>query len=164
MNTTTKTSRIVVTLILVYGTYRIAQYFWTKGAANAAAKPQIATYRSWTKREISEYTGKDGTPILIALDGKVYDVSAGRGFYGPGCAYNVFAGRDASRLLAKQSFDEGISPEELDAPIDTLDDLTEEDRESLDAYIGLFTVKYRCVGDLVEPNTVNSSDTQGSIR
>ncbi|KAJ2454348.1 Dihydrodipicolinate synthase [Coemansia sp. RSA 2336] len=144
------TARLVVAAALVYGTFRLAKFLWSKDAANAAAKSQFA-YRKWTKREISQYTGADNQPILIALDGKVYDVSKGRGFYGPGCAYNVFAGRDASRLLAKQEFDEGMTDAELDSPIDSLDDLTEEDREALDSYIGLFSVKYHCVGELVEP-------------
>ncbi|KAJ1833620.1 Dihydrodipicolinate synthase [Coemansia sp. RSA 2706] len=144
------TGKLLLVLTLVYGTYRVAQYLWSKDAANSAAKPQF-TYRQWTKRQIAEFTGADGKPILIALDGKVYDVSAGRGFYGPGSAYNVFAGRDASRLLAKQEFDDGVTEDELDAAIDSLDDLTDEDREALDSYVSLFSVKYHLVGELVEP-------------
>ncbi|KAJ1896447.1 Dihydrodipicolinate synthase [Kickxella alabastrina] len=125
---------------------------WNKDAVNQAKRPSPGIgYKKWTKREISSYTGiEPGTPILIGVKGKVYDVSAGRGFYGPGASYNVFAGRDASRLLATQSFDDGVTEEEMDAPIDTLDDLTADDMESLDAYVGLFTVKYRCVGELVD--------------
>ncbi|KAJ2655564.1 Dihydrodipicolinate synthase [Coemansia sp. RSA 1199] len=134
-----------------YGTYKVFTYLWAKDKANTRAKRHTFACQHWTKRSISTYTGVNDTPILIALDGKVYDVSEGRGFYGPGCAYNVFAGRDASRLLAKQEFDDGMTDAELDAPIDKLDDLTEEDREALDSYIGLFSVKYQCVGDLVEP-------------
>ena len=33
--------------------------------------------------------------------GKVFDVTGGASFYGPGGAYGVFAGTDASRGLAK---------------------------------------------------------------
>ncbi|KAJ2083730.1 Dihydrodipicolinate synthase [Coemansia sp. RSA 988] len=145
-------SKVIVGLVLAYATYKTLRYLWTKNAANTAAKPRFK-YRKWTKRDISQYTGAEERPILIALDGKVYDVTDGRGFYGPGCAYNVFAGRDASRLLAKQTFDDGVTEEEINAPIDSLDDLTDEDRESLDAYIGLFGVKYQCVGVLVEPTS-----------
>ncbi|KAJ1856001.1 Dihydrodipicolinate synthase [Coemansia sp. RSA 2131] len=145
------TQKILLTLSLAYGTYKVFTYLWAKDKANTRAKRHTFACQHWTKRSISTYTGVNDTPILIALDGKVYDVSEGRGFYGPGCAYNVFAGRDASRLLAKQEFDDGMTDAELDAPIDKLDDLTEEDREALDSYIGLFSVKYQCVGDLVEP-------------
>ncbi|KAJ2719967.1 Dihydrodipicolinate synthase, partial [Coemansia sp. Benny D115] len=91
--------------------------------------------------------------------GKVYDVSAGHGFYGPGGSYHVFAGRDASRLLAMQSFDDGITEKELESPVDTLDDLTPDECESLDAYVGLFTVKYRCVGELVDDDDAATTTT-----
>ncbi|KAJ2258763.1 Dihydrodipicolinate synthase [Coemansia sp. RSA 455] len=151
MTTNLTPTKAVLAFITLYGVYRLSKFLWTKDALNFALKrsPQIR-YKSWTKRELSKYTGADNGPILIAVKGKVYDVSLGRGFYGTGCAYNVFAGRDASRLLATQSFDDGMTEAELDAPIDSLQDLTDEDLESLDAYVGLFTVKYQCVGDLIE--------------
>ncbi|KAJ2742587.1 Dihydrodipicolinate synthase [Coemansia sp. BCRC 34301] len=145
---------LTTTLLLcvaVYGVFKLGRVLWTKDAINTEQKKKKSSvaYKSWTKREISAYTGADNGPILIAVKGKVYDVSLGRGFYGPGCAYNVFAGRDASRLLATQSFDDGMTEAELDAPIDALDGLTDEDMESLDSYVGLYSVKYQCVGDLV---------------
>ncbi|KAJ1850926.1 Dihydrodipicolinate synthase [Coemansia sp. RSA 2703] len=145
-------TRTLIACLAVYGVYRGMRFLWLKDARNRACSKAITGYRKWTKREISKYTGQtEDTPILIALKGKVYDVSAGRGFYGPGSAYNVFAGRDASRLLATQSFDDGITEEEILAPIDRLDDLSEDDMQSLDSYVGLYSVKYRLVGELVEP-------------
>ena len=42
--------------------------------------------------------------ILLAINGQVFDVSSGRNFYGPNGPYGNFAGRDASRGMAKQSF------------------------------------------------------------
>ncbi|KAJ1935443.1 Dihydrodipicolinate synthase [Kickxella alabastrina] len=152
LSSPTGVTRTLIICLAVYGAYRGLRALWNKDAVNQAKRPSPGIrYKKWTKREISSYTGiEPGTPILIGVKGKVYDVSAGRGFYGPGASYNVFAGRDASRLLATQSFDDGVTEEEIDAPIDTLDDLTAEDMESLDAYVGLFTVKYRCVGELVD--------------
>lgn len=45
--------------------------------------------------------------ILLAIEGEVYDVTRGKNFYGPGGPYAIFAGRDASIGMAKQSFDLG---------------------------------------------------------
>lgn len=143
-------SKALLIAVSLYGTYRVLQYLWFKESINTTNKSTLAYKTTWTKREISQYTGKDGGPILIALNRKVFDVSMGRGFYGPEGAYHVFAGRDASRLLATQSFDDGITEEELEAPIDTLEDLTEDDWEGLNSYVGLYSVKYQCVGELIE--------------
>jgi membrane-associated progesterone receptor component len=42
----------------------------------------------------------------ISIRGKVYYVSSGRSFYGPGGAYAIFAGNEASRSLSMMSKDE----------------------------------------------------------
>ncbi|KAH7865006.1 hypothetical protein Vadar_001104 [Vaccinium darrowii] len=43
----------------------------------------------------------------MAVKGWIFDVIAGESFYGPGGDYAMFAGKDASRALAKMSKDEG---------------------------------------------------------
>lgn len=44
--------------------------------------------------ELAEYNGTDASkPVLLAADGFVFDVSAGRAFYGPGGPYGGMAGR-----------------------------------------------------------------------
>lgn len=49
---------------------------------------------------LAEYNGEnEDLPIYIALDGYVYDVTAGKSFYIPGGAYHSIAGKDASREL-----------------------------------------------------------------
>jgi predicted heme/steroid binding protein len=53
-----------------------------------------------------EFDGSNGKPIYIALTGEVFDVSEASNFYGEGGPYHLFAGRDASRSLAKSSFGE----------------------------------------------------------
>lgn len=86
--------------------------------------------------------------ILLAIDGRVFDVSRGANFYGPGGPYGNFAGRDASRGMAKQSFDlEMLTP--LDKPIDTLTDLTPMEVNNMREWIGHFSGKYTIVGELV---------------
>lgn len=40
--------------------------------------------RDFTIEELRKYNGKDNERILIAVNGKVFDVTAGKSFYGPG--------------------------------------------------------------------------------
>ena len=48
------------------------------------------------------YDGSDAhKPLLVAAKGHIYDMAAGKDFYGKGGPYNCFAGRDASVALAK---------------------------------------------------------------
>lgn len=51
--------------------------------------------------ELAKYNGdEESLPIYLALDGYVYDVSAGKAdFYGPGQPYHDLAGKDSSVLL-----------------------------------------------------------------
>ncbi|KAL0358969.1 UNVERIFIED_CONTAM: Membrane steroid-binding protein 1 [Sesamum angustifolium] len=57
--------------------------------------------------ELKEYDGSDPKkPLLMAIKSQIYDVSQSRMFYGPGGPYALFAGKDASRALAKMSFEE----------------------------------------------------------
>ncbi|XP_010273133.1 PREDICTED: membrane steroid-binding protein 1 [Nelumbo nucifera] len=77
-----------------------------------------------TEEELRAYDGSDpNKPLLMAIKGQIYDVTQSRMFYGPGGPYALFAGKDASRALAKMSFEEkdltsdisGLGPFELDA-------------------------------------------------
>ncbi|PKA66444.1 Membrane steroid-binding protein 2 [Apostasia shenzhenica] len=77
-----------------------------------------------TEEELSAYDGSDPKkPLLMAIKGQIYDVTQSRMFYGPGGPYALFAGKDASRALAKMSFEQkdltgdisGLGPFELDA-------------------------------------------------
>lgn len=63
--------------------------------------------RDFTLEQLRAYDGlqSDGR-ILIAVLGKVFDVSRSYEFYGPNGPYSVFAGRDASRALATFSVDQ----------------------------------------------------------
>jgi predicted heme/steroid binding protein len=70
-----------------------------------SGEPIVFTY--YTPHELSEFDGEKNKRILMGIRGRVYDVTAGAHFYGPGGPYGNFAGRDASRGLSKQSFDEG---------------------------------------------------------
>lgn len=57
--------------------------------------------KPFTAQELAEYDGRDNRPIYISLKGKVYDCSSACQFYGPGSPYEVFAGKEVTRCLAK---------------------------------------------------------------
>ena len=50
--------------------------------------------------ELAKCDGVHSSKIYIAVDGRVFDVSKGAGFYGPGGNYHGFAGLDCTRALA----------------------------------------------------------------
>ncbi|CAK9133802.1 unnamed protein product [Ilex paraguariensis] len=81
--------------------------------------------------------------LYVAIRGRVFYVTAGRSFYEPGKDYIVFAGKDASRALAKMSKNEedvcanlnGLSNKE----ISVLNDLEKK-----------FEAKYPIVGNQLQ--------------
>ena len=46
--------------------------------------PPTLLFTTYTPRTLTKFDGKDGGRILLAIAGTVFDVTAGRGFYGPG--------------------------------------------------------------------------------
>mmetsp|Transcript_11871 Transcript_11871/g.34037 ORF Transcript_11871/g.34037 Transcript_11871/m.34037 type:complete len:265 (-) Transcript_11871:643-1437(-) len=97
----------------------------------------------WTESELAPYDGSrdaDG-PILLAADGLVFNVYKGRNFYLPGCEYHIFAGRDATRLLARNKLEEE-TPEEAAKPLNMAE------RAFLATWIYTFKGKYDVVGKL----------------
>ncbi|URD79587.1 membrane steroid-binding protein [Musa troglodytarum] len=112
-----------------------------------------------TEEELRAYDGSDPKkPLLMAIKGQIYDVTQSRMFYGPGGPYALFAGKDASRALAKMSFEQndltgdisGLGPFEL---------------EALQDWEYKFTGKYTKVGTIKKtvPETEGSNDSTSSI-
>ena len=108
--------------------------------------------RILSKEELAKHTGSEdcpegyaAAPICVGAGDKVFDVSfGGVTFYGPGCSYHRFAGKDASRALAKMSF-EPEDPQNTD-----VSDLTDKQRKVLDDWIKTFEGRksYPIVGRL----------------
>ncbi|OZJ04034.1 hypothetical protein BZG36_03574 [Bifiguratus adelaidae] len=116
--------------------------------------PDTIVFRDYTPRELAAFDGRqDGGRgrLMLAVNGQVYDASLGRNFYGPDGPYGNFAGRDASRGLAKNSFDLDMLSD-VNGPIDKLEDLTGDEWESLRGWEMHFKNKYLLVGKLVENN------------
>ena len=47
------------------------------------AHPPTLLFKTYTPRTLVPFDGRDGRRILLAISGVVYDVTAGRNFYGP---------------------------------------------------------------------------------
>ncbi|XVF48241.1 hypothetical protein PTKIN_Ptkin03bG0174200 [Pterospermum kingtungense] len=96
-----------------------------------------------TPQQLSQFNGSEPSkPIYLAINGRVYDVTAGKSFYGPGGDYALFAGKDASRALAKMSKnEEDVCP--------NLDGLSEKEMGVLNDWVKKFEAKYPVVGRVV---------------
>ncbi|OBZ84128.1 Damage response protein 1 [Choanephora cucurbitarum] len=122
----------------------------SKPVIQAAKHPEVMVFKNYTPLDLVPFDGHDQQkPILMAVNGSVYDVTRGRNFYGPEGPYANFAGHDASRGLAKNSFDEDMLVDPK-GPIDRLEDLSAEEWDSLREWEQHFANKYTLVGKLVE--------------
>ncbi|CAL5439905.1 unnamed protein product [Camellia sinensis] len=97
----------------------------------------------FTSQQLNQYDGSvPSKPIYMAVRGRIFDVTAGKSFYGPGGPYGMFAGKDASRALAKMSKNE----EDVCA---SLDGLSEKEIGVLNDWEKKFEAKYPIVGRVV---------------
>ncbi|KAI7066836.1 hypothetical protein KC339_g15430 [Hortaea werneckii] len=111
--------------------------------------PPPTVFQTFTPPTLLPYNGTASMPVYLAVRGRVFDVTPGKNFYGPGGPYQNFAGRDASRGLACGSFDADMLTEDLEGPLDKLEDLGGEEMEALRGWEERFTEKYLVVGKLV---------------
>ncbi|RJE20933.1 Cyt-b5 [Aspergillus sclerotialis] len=111
--------------------------------------PPPVVFRTFTPTTLLPNNGQGDKPVYLAVRGRVFDVTPGKGFYGPGGPYENFAGRDATRGLACQSFDEEMLTKDLKGPLDDLKGLDEEQLENLQNWEERFLEKYLVVGKLV---------------
>ncbi|KAK4619322.1 Cytochrome P450 regulator dap1 [Fulvia fulva] len=137
---------ILFSLFLIIAYYRLRP---TKTAPTLPAAPPPTVFKVFTPPQLLPYDGNQGMPVYLAVRGKIFDVTLGRNFYGPGGPYQNFAGRDASRGLACGSFDPEMLTEDLNGPLDKLEDLGGEEMEALRGWEERFNEKYLVVGKLV---------------
>lgn len=103
--------------------------------------------RDFTLEELKPYDGVQEKRVLLAVNSKVFDVTRGKDFYGPGGPYSIFGGRDASRGLATFS----LGPEALKDEYDDLSDLNSMQMDSVREWEAQFTEKYDMIGKLLKP-------------
>ncbi|OEL17481.1 Membrane steroid-binding protein 2 [Dichanthelium oligosanthes] len=110
-----------------------------------------------TEEELRAYDGSDPKkPLLMAIKGQIYDVTQSRLFYGPGGPYALFAGRDASRALAKMSFE----PSDLTSDISGLGPF---EAEALQEWEYKFKSKYVTVGKIKKTVPVAEGDITSTV-
>ncbi|KAJ3020626.1 UNVERIFIED_CONTAM: hypothetical protein HDU68_010089 [Siphonaria sp. JEL0065] len=135
--------------VVLYLVFAISSTEKNAAASLPKAKhPDVIELKNYTPKELAEFDGRKTKSIYLSVKGRVYDVTSGASFYGPDGMYGNFAGRDASRGLAKDSFDEEMV-QSLDLPIDELKDLTDSEVETLNGWASFFHNKYTHVGFLV---------------
>ena len=80
--------------------------------------------KTFTKEELKGFNGSDSSlPILISINGHVFDVSTSKKVYGPGGTYHPLAGHEVAYALAVTS----LEPNDIASP-PPLSTLEGEDR------------------------------------
>ncbi|XP_068259021.1 membrane-associated progesterone receptor component 2 [Nyctibius grandis] len=149
---------LVLALLAAYRLY--LRWGTRSGPGGAARKSQAAVLPRMKRRDffleqLREFDGARNPRILLAVNGKVFDVTKGSKFYGPEGPYGIFAGRDASRGLATFCLDKDALRDEYD----DLSDLNAVQMESVREWEMQFKEKYDYVGRLLKPGEEPSEYT-----
>ncbi|XP_029447594.1 membrane-associated progesterone receptor component 2 [Rhinatrema bivittatum] len=153
--------KVGLLVLLLFVAYRLCVRWWERPSALGAARDARAASlpkmkrRDFTLEQLREYDGADNPRLLMAVNGKVFDVTKGSKFYGPEGPYGIFAGRDASRGLATFCLDKDALRDEYD----DLSDLNAVQMESVREWEMQIKEKYDYVGRLLKPGEEPSEYT-----
>eukprot|EP00882_Tetradesmus_deserticola_P006037 GHRQ01006355.1.p1 GENE.GHRQ01006355.1~~GHRQ01006355.1.p1 ORF type:complete len:241 (+),score=85.60 GHRQ01006355.1:619-1341(+) len=132
---------IVGGLIIAYLLHAIYQA-WKESKA-PPPEPTKWMVGDITELTLASHTGYDWSkPTLIAVKGVVYDVSKSNDQYGPGKQYNLYAGRECARALAKDSLN-------IEDCTDDLEGCSEEQLQRLEQRLAHIRAEYDEVGKVV---------------
>ncbi len=132
-------------------------------AATAAASIPLQPRREFLHRSsmppftaasLSDFDGTNeehANAIYVSLRGLVYDVSAGREFWGLGGVYHSLAGRDVTEALAKRM----LNADQLDHRNTLANELSVEEKAALDTHERQFLDKYPVVGRFEADSTAS---------
>lgn len=147
--------------LVLLAAYRLYLRWRKRSALGGAAQQSQAALlprmkrRDFSLEQLREFDGTRNPRILLAVNGKVFDVTKGSKFYGPEGPYGIFAGRDASRGLATFCLDKDALRDEYD----DLSDLNAVQMESVREWEMQFKEKYDYVGRLLKPGEEPSEYT-----
>ncbi|KAH9823394.1 cytochrome b5-like heme/steroid binding domain-containing protein [Melampsora americana] len=103
--------------------------------------------KTFTLEELSKYDGIQDPkkPILLSINGNVYNMNSNRAMYGPGGTYHHFIGRDASRAFVTGCFKSGLTFD--------LRGFNDQQKKALNHWIQFFenSPKYPKVGKVILP-------------
>ena len=136
---------VLLSLLVILAYYRLRP----SPPTTLPKAPPATVFKTFTPPTLKPYNGEANMPVYLAVRGKVFDVTPGKNFYGPGGPYENFAGRDASRGLACGSFDEEMLTKDLNGPLDNLKDLGDAELQALQDWEDRFQEKYLVVGKLI---------------
>jgi len=138
---------ICLTVAIIYLLYKILfPSNDVKPAETETVLPPLKK-QDMTLQQLRKYDGTSPESegrICVAVNGKIFDVTRGRRFYGPEGPYSGFAGRDASRGLAT------FSVEPVSDDYDDLSDLKPSEMEQVKEWELQFSEKYDLVGRLLK--------------
>ncbi|XP_063776406.1 membrane-associated progesterone receptor component 2 [Pseudophryne corroboree] len=140
--------------LLAYGAWRVYRRWRVAGNRAAAPVPRMKR-RDFSLQQLRDYDGTKDPHILLAVNGKVFDVTEGSKFYGADGPYGIFAGRDASRGLATFRIDRDVLRDDYD----DLSDLNAVQMESVREWEMQFNENYEYVGRLLKPGEEPSEYT-----
>ncbi|XP_032489039.1 membrane-associated progesterone receptor component 2 isoform X3 [Phocoena sinus] len=146
---------VALVALVLLGAYRL----WSP----AASLPRMKK-RDFSLEQLRQYDGSRTPRILLAVNGKVFDVTKGSKFYGPAGPYGIFAGRDASRGLATFCLDKDALKDEYD----DLSDLNAVQMESVREWEMQFKGTFILLGSLqiltIWPKKVHTISLLKSLR
>eukprot|EP00929_Paragymnodinium_shiwhaense_P015711 TRINITY_DN12380_c0_g1_i1.p1 TRINITY_DN12380_c0_g1~~TRINITY_DN12380_c0_g1_i1.p1 ORF type:complete len:254 (-),score=38.60 TRINITY_DN12380_c0_g1_i1:415-1119(-) len=143
---------LALTLLLVPFSSWVHQQLNGKLGADSVAGSEAKVMDpapTFTLEQLRLYDGKPESGgvsnLLVAIWGRVFNVTTGEEFYGPGRGYAIFAGQDITRAIALTKIKtsmvnrdlEGLEPKKL--------------RHLNNTYWNTYVYKYPIVGMLVDP-------------
>lgn len=129
--------------------------------ALCAAAPVAATadeMESFVKTDLRRYDGSDDSlPIMMAIQGIVFDVSSGANFYSKAGPYNQLVGKDASLAVGLMSLEQ--------ADLDAEDDISELDAQGIEdlntVFYETYVRKYPILGLATDSRAIPSGKIGG---
>lgn len=122
---------------------------WGRSMMGIVGIPMTNAEPQWfSLKELARFNGNpEGSQILLAVGGEVFDVTFEARFYGPNGAYGVFAAQDSTRALSRGSLDQldWKAPKSLD-----LSDFRDKDWDQVVEQVQFYREKYQTVGGLID--------------